>query len=66
MLDKEWLTTKQVAKIFGVEPNTVSRWRIAGKLNEVSMISTAGGHHRYNAADVNRLLDKHEDPRIGD
>lgn len=51
--DDELLTPAEVAKMFGVDPKTVTRWAKAGKL---PAIRTLGGHRRYRASDVRRLL----------
>ena len=50
----ELLTPSEVAKLFRVDPKTVTRWAKAGKL---SSIRTLGGHRRYRAEEVRRLLD---------
>lgn len=47
------LTPSEVAKLFRVDPKTVTRWAKAGKL---SSIRTLGGHRRYRAEEVHRLL----------
>lgn len=47
------LTPSEVAKLFRVDPKTVTRWAKAGKL---SSIRTLGGHRRYRAAEINALL----------
>lgn len=47
------LTPSEVAKKFRVDPKTVTRWANAGKL---SSIRTLGGHRRYHADEVERLL----------
>ena len=47
------LTPAEVAKLFRVDPKTVTRWAQAGKL---SSIRTLGGHRRYSSAEVHRLL----------
>ena len=49
----ELLTPSEVAKMFRVEPKTVTRWAHAGKL---STIRTLGGHRRYSATEVAKLL----------
>lgn len=51
--DEELLTPAEVAKLFRVDPKTVTRWAKAGKL---SSIRTLGGHRRYRASEVRRLL----------
>ena len=40
------LTPSEVAKMFRVNPKTVTRWARAGKLNA---IRTLGGHRRFKA-----------------
>ncbi len=51
---EELLTPSEVAKLFRVDPKTVTRWAKAGKL---SSIRTLGGHRRYRAEEVRRLLE---------
>lgn len=48
------LTPSEVAKLFRVDPKTVTRWAKSGKL---SSIRTLGGHRRYRAYEVYALLD---------
>lgn len=52
--DDELLTPSEVAKLFRVDPKTVTRWARSGKL---SSIRTLGGHRRYRATEVRRLLE---------
>ncbi len=47
------LTPAEVAEKFRVDPKTVTRWAKAGKL---TAIRTLGGHRRYYASEVSRLL----------
>ncbi|MEV2278369.1 BldC family transcriptional regulator [Nocardiopsis sp. NPDC049922] len=49
----ELLTSSEVARLFRVDPKTVTRWAEAGKL---STIRTLGGHRRYPASQVHALL----------
>ena len=51
------LTPAEVAKLFRVDPKTVTRWAKAGKL---TAIRTLGGHRRYRQSEVNLLLTKPE------
>lgn len=46
------LTRAEVAKIFQVDPSTITRWAEAGKLPSVK---TLGGHRRYEARVVMEL-----------
>ena len=50
-----WLTPGEVARLFGVDPKTVTRWAAAGKL---SPQRTLGGHRRYRADEVHALLEE--------
>jgi excisionase family DNA binding protein len=52
---KRLLTPGEVARMFRVDPKTVTRWAKAGKL---SSIRTLGGHRRYSESQVRRLLDQ--------
>jgi excisionase family DNA binding protein len=52
--NEELLTPSEVAKLFRVDPKTVTRWAKSGKL---SSIRTLGGHRRYRAAEVRALLE---------
>jgi len=47
------LTPAEVAKLFRVDPKTVTRWAKAGK---ITAIRTLGGHRRYRQSEVQSLL----------
>lgn len=49
------LTPSEVAKLFRVNPKTVTRWARAGKL---SAIRTLGGHRRFRASEISRCLEE--------
>jgi excisionase family DNA binding protein len=49
------LTPSEVARLFRVDPKTVTRWARAGKLTP---IRTLGGHRRYRKTEVEKLLAK--------
>lgn len=51
--EESLLTPAEVAKAFRVNPKTVARWAIAGKLN---FIRTLGGHRRYFERQIRELL----------
>lgn len=55
----ELLTPSEVAKMFRVDPKTVTRWAKAGKLTS---IRTLGGHRRYRASEVRRLWSRTDQP----
>jgi excisionase family DNA binding protein len=53
-LPEKLLTPAEVARLFRVDPKTVTRWAAAGRL---SSVRTPGGHRRFRAAEVRSLLD---------
>jgi excisionase family DNA binding protein len=53
--DGELMTPGEVAKVFRVEPKTVSRWDKEGKL---SSIRTPGGHRRFRSEHIRELLER--------
>ena len=51
--DRPLLTPGEVARLFRVDPKTVTRWAEEGKL---TCIRTLGGHRRFKAEEVYTLL----------
>lgn len=51
----ELLTISEVARIFRVDPKTVSRWAAQNKLRSTR---TVGGHRRFYKDDVYKMLEK--------
>lgn len=49
----ELMTPGQVAKLFAVDPKTVSRWANSGKITSVK---TLGGHRRFRAVEIRAML----------
>lgn len=47
------LTPGEVAALFRVDPKTVTRWAIAGR---IASIRTPGGHRRFRESDVRARL----------
>ncbi|MFF4988997.1 BldC family transcriptional regulator [Streptosporangium saharense] len=47
------LTPGEVAHIFGVDPKTVNRWSLTGK---IPSIRTPSGQRRYRQSDINQLI----------
>ncbi len=48
------LTPAEVAKMFRVNPKTVTRWARSGK---ISAIRTLGGHRRFKVSEVRACLE---------
>lgn len=49
------LTPAEVAELFAVDPKTVTRWAKNGRLTS---FKTLGGHHRFLADEVYRLIEE--------
>jgi excisionase family DNA binding protein len=50
---ERFLRTSDVAKMLHVSPKTVSRWAKEGRLPH---LSTLGGHRRFPASEIERLM----------
>ena len=47
------MTPGEVATLFRVDPKTVTRWAVAGRIGSVR---TPGGHRRFRESEVRALL----------
>ena len=47
------MTPGEVATLFCVDPKTVTRWAVAGRIGSVR---TPGGHRRFRESEVRALL----------
>ena len=47
------MTPGEVAALFRVDPKTVTRWALAGRLGS---LRTPGGHRRFRESEVRTLL----------
>jgi excisionase family DNA binding protein len=54
------LTPSEVAAMFRVDPKSVSRWAVAGR---IGCVRTPGGHRRFRESEVRALLAGKADPR---
>lgn len=52
------LTPGEVAETFRVDPKTVTRWAMAGR---IASIRTPGGHRRFYESEIRRLLEVAEE-----
>lgn len=55
------LTPGEVAALFRVDPKTVTRWALAGRIGS---IRTPGGHRRFHEAEVRALLAQSQDAQV--
>ena len=53
MQDKRFLTTKEVARLFEVSPNTVARWAREGS---VPALVTPSGRRKFPREEIERLI----------
>lgn len=53
------LTPGEVAAMFRVDPKTVTRWAVAGRIGS---LRTPGGHRRFRETEVKALLDELSTP----
>jgi len=54
VIHEQLLTPGEVARMFRVDPKTVTRWAASGRIGS---IRTPGGHRRFRELEVNALLD---------
>ena len=57
----EFLSRRDVARLFGVSVSTVTRWAQRGLLPTVR---TPGGHYRFPAADARRAAERSGVPTL--
>lgn len=55
MADDRLLTPSEVARMFRVDPKTVTRWAKTGKLKS---IRTLGGHRRFRESEIETKLEE--------
>ena len=53
-IQERLLTPGEVARMFRVDPKTVTRWAVSGRIGS---IRTPGGHRRFRESEVNDLFD---------
>jgi len=51
-IDEWFMTTQEVAKEFGVNPKTVTRWSDDGK---IPFVRTPGGQRRFAQSEIRRI-----------
>lgn len=56
----EILAASDVARLFRVDPKTVTRWANDGK---IPSFRTLGGHRRYRRSDIEKVLGEAVQPR---
>ena len=59
---ERFLRTSDVARMLHVSPKTVSRWAKEGRLPH---LSTLGGHRRFPASEIERLMAELAGSRTG-
>lgn len=56
----EWLTTREVAAVLGVNRSTVLRWIAAGRLRAIRIptVGKGNGHTRINVAELKKITEQ--------
>ena len=52
MTDRDLIEPSEASELLGVEPRTIARWADSGRL---WVTFTAGGHRRYDRAEIKAL-----------
>lgn len=55
---EKFYTPGEVAKMFRVDPKTVTRWAASGR---IASVRTPGGHRRFRESDIQKLLELSND-----
>ena len=58
LLDGEWLSTEEVAKLLGVDPSTIRRWRTARPTQGPPFVRLSSRVTVYSTSDVRRWLER--------
>jgi predicted DNA-binding transcriptional regulator AlpA len=58
LLDGEWLSTEEVAKLLGVDPSTIRRWRTARPAQGPPFVRLSSRVTVYSMSDVRRWLEQ--------
>ena len=58
LLDGEWLSTEEVAKLLGVDPSTIRRWRTARPAQGPPFVRLSSRVPVYSMSDVRRWLER--------
>ena len=63
LLEGAWFSTEELARMLGVGPSTLRRWRTARPPQGPPFVSLSGGVTRYSEHDVRRwLAERRTDP----
>ena len=58
LLDGGWLSTEEVAKLLGVDPSTIRRWRTARPTQGPPFVRLSSRVTVYSMSDVRRWLER--------
>jgi transposase-like protein len=56
LLDGDWLSTEELARLLGVDPSTIRRWRTARPAQGPPFVRMSARVTVYSASDVRRWL----------
>jgi predicted DNA-binding transcriptional regulator AlpA len=58
LLDGEWLSTEELARLLGVDPSTIRRWRTARPRQGPPFVRLSSRVTVYSTSDVRRWLER--------
>ena len=58
LLDGEWLSTEELARLLGVDPSAIRRWRTARLAQGPPFVRLSSRVTVYSPADVRRWLER--------
>jgi len=65
LLDGAWFSTEELARMLGVDPSTLRRWRTAHPPQGPPFVCLSNGVTRYSEHDVRRwLAERRTDPGL--
>ena len=58
LLDGDWLSTEELAKLLGVDPSTIRRWRTARPVRGPPFVRLSSRVTVYSTSDVRHWLER--------
>jgi predicted DNA-binding transcriptional regulator AlpA len=58
LLDGDWLSTEELARLLGVDPSTIRRWRTARPTQGPPFVRLSSRVTVYSTSDVRRWLEQ--------
>jgi excisionase family DNA binding protein len=62
-MNNTYLSTKEAAQLLHIDTSTLRKWHTQGRLDNIRIETTAGGHRRWNRDDLLTLAETSKDGR---